>query len=67
MRRKMHIMQVPHMIIELLGQGAFRVVVTNAYQRRCAFTGEKMPPVLQEAHIKPYATEGPHSVNNLNP
>lgn len=47
-----------------LGQGAFRVVVTDAYQRRCAITGEKTLPVLQAAHIKPYAAEGPHSVNN---
>ena len=60
----MHIMQVPHMIIELLVRGACRVVVTDAYQRRCAITGEKTLPVLQAAHIKPYAAEGPHSVNN---
>lgn len=47
-----------------LGQGAFRVVVTDAYQRRCAITGEKTLPVLEAAHIKPYAEDGPHSVNN---
>lgn len=47
-----------------LGQGAFRVVVTDAYQRRCAITGEKTLPVLEAAHIKPYADEGPHIVNN---
>ena len=47
-----------------LGQGAFRVVVTDAYQRRCAITGEKTLPVLEAAHIKPYAEEGPHSVTN---
>ena len=47
-----------------LGQGAFRVVVTDAYQRRCAITGEKTLPVLEAAHIKPYSAEGPHSVNN---
>lgn len=47
-----------------LGQGAFRVVVTDAYQRRCAITGEKTLPVLEAAHIKPYAEEGPHAVNN---
>ena len=47
-----------------LGQGAFRVVVTDAYQRRCAITGEKTLPVLEAAHIKPYASDGPHSVNN---
>lgn len=47
-----------------LGQGAFQVVVTDAYHRRCAITGEKTLPVLEAAHIKPYSAEGPHSVNN---
>jgi putative restriction endonuclease len=47
-----------------LGQGAFRVLVTDAYLRRCAVTGEKTLPVLEAAHIKPYALAGPHSVRN---
>lgn len=47
-----------------LGQGAFRVLVTDAYQRRCAVTGEKTLPVLEAAHIKPYAEDGPHRVSN---
>jgi putative restriction endonuclease len=47
-----------------LGQGAFRVLVTDAYERRCAVTGEKMLPVLEAAHIRPYALNGPHRVNN---
>jgi Predicted restriction endonuclease len=47
-----------------LGQGAFRVLVTDAYQRRCAVTGERTLPVLEAAHIRPYASEGPHSVSN---
>lgn len=47
-----------------LGQGAFRVVVTDAYQRRCAVSGEKTLPVLEAAHIKPYSEEGPHDINN---
>jgi len=47
-----------------LGQGAFRVLVTDAYLRRCAVTGEKTLPVLEAAHIKPYSLEGPHSVKN---
>src|SRR5271167_1536981 len=47
-----------------LGQGAFRVLVTDAYERRCAVTGEKTLPVLEAAHIKPYALEGPHQVRN---
>lgn len=47
-----------------LGQGAFRVMVTEAYHRRCAITGEKTLPVLDAAHIRPYAQEGPHAVAN---
>lgn len=47
-----------------LGQGAFRVMVTEAYTRRCAMTGERTLPVLQAAHIKPYAQAGPHRTNN---
>lgn len=47
-----------------LGQGAFRVVVTEAYQRRCAITGEKTLPVLEAAHIKPYSENGPHDIRN---
>lgn len=47
-----------------LGQGAFRVLVTDAYQRRCAITGERTLPVLEAAHIRPYAEEGPHQVSN---
>ncbi len=47
-----------------LGQGAFRVLVTDAYQRRCAISGEKTLPVLEAAHIKPYASEGPRNVRN---
>ncbi len=47
-----------------LGQGAFRVLVTDAYQRRCAVSGERTLPVLEAAHIKPYSKDGEHSVNN---
>lgn len=47
-----------------LGQGAFRVLVTEAYERRCAITGERTLPVLEAAHIKPYAETGPHLVSN---
>ncbi len=46
-----------------LGQGAFRILVTAAYQRRCAVTGEKTLPVLQASHIKPYG-KGPNRVDN---
>jgi putative restriction endonuclease len=47
-----------------LGQGAFRVLVTDAYQRRCAVTGERTLPVLEAAHIRPFAERGPHHVEN---
>ncbi len=47
-----------------LGQGGFRISVTEAYTRRCALTGERTLPVLQAAHIKPFAESGPHEVRN---
>ena len=47
-----------------LGQGAFRIMVTEAYHRRCAITGEKTLPVLDAAHIKPFIQEGPHMPSN---
>lgn len=47
-----------------LGQGAFRILVTDAYNRKCAITGERTLPVLESAHIKPFSNEGPHAVNN---
>jgi putative restriction endonuclease len=47
-----------------LGQGAFRVVVTDAYQRRCAITGESTLPVLEAAHIRPFAKSGVNEVSN---
>ena len=47
-----------------LGQGAFRIAVTDAYHRRCAISGEKTLPVLQAAHIIPFSQGGQHSVDN---
>lgn len=47
-----------------LGQGAFRVLVTDAYERRCAVTAERTLPVLEAAHIKPYAQNGVHEIDN---
>lgn len=47
-----------------IGQGAFKVLITEAYHRRCTITGEKTLPVLEAAHIKPYSLEGPHEINN---
>ncbi|MBE0565771.1 MAG: HNH endonuclease [Krumholzibacteria bacterium] len=47
-----------------LGQGSFRIAVTDAYGRACAVTGEHSLPVLDSAHIQPYADGGPHEVSN---
>ena len=46
-----------------LGQGAFRILVTDAYLKQCAISGERTLPVLQASHIKPYG-EGPNRVDN---
>lgn len=54
----------PQIIAPRLGQGGFRVIVTEAYHRRCAITGEKTLPVLNASHIKPYSKEGPHLPSN---
>lgn len=54
----------PTLIRPRLGQGAFRIAVTSAYQQRCAVTGERTLPALDAAHIRPYAEGGEHSVSN---
>ena len=47
-----------------LGQGAFRVLVADAYGRSCAITQEHSLPALEAAHIKPFNRNGLHSVDN---
>jgi putative restriction endonuclease len=47
-----------------LGQGAFRIAVTDAYNRHCAVTGEKTLPVLDAAHIRPVTAGGVHRIDN---
>lgn len=47
-----------------LGQGAFRVLVMDAYHRRCSATGERTLPVLEASHIRPFSKEGPNLVRN---
>ncbi len=54
----------PMVVRPRLGQGTFRVIVTDAYERRCAITGERTLPVLEAAHIKPYSSGGPHELEN---
>ena len=54
----------PHLIRPRLGQGAFRVLVTDLYQRRCAVTQERTLPALEAAHIRPYGDGGDHEAPN---
>jgi putative restriction endonuclease len=54
----------PQIVLPRLGQGSFRIVVTDAYERRCALTGERTLPVLDAAHIKPYSVLQRHEVSN---
>jgi putative restriction endonuclease len=54
----------PTLIHPRLGQGAFRIIVTDNYARRCAVTGERTLPALDAAHIRPYAGHGEHEPSN---
>jgi len=54
----------PISIRQRLGQGAFRVLITDIYERRCSVTGEKALPVLEAAHIRPVSEKGNHQVKN---
>ncbi|MBE0477293.1 MAG: HNH endonuclease [Coriobacteriia bacterium] len=47
-----------------LGQGTFRIAVIDAYDRCCSITGEHSLPVIDAAHIMPYADGGVHDVSN---
>ena len=47
-----------------LGQGTFRIAVAGAYEGACSVTGEHSMPVLEAAHIRPFANLGPHAVPN---
>lgn len=54
----------PTLTVPRLGQGGFRVVVTDAYKRHCAITGESTLPVLEAAHILSFAEKGPNEISN---
>ena len=47
-----------------LGQGTFRTLILDTYERRCAVTGEKTLPTLEAAHIKAHASHGPSCIEN---
>ena len=54
----------PILTLPRLGQGSFRILVTDAYERQCAVTNERTLPALDAAHIKPYSESGQHVVSN---
>ncbi|MFZ0636660.1 MAG: HNH endonuclease [Candidatus Acidiferrales bacterium] len=54
----------PQIVFPRLGQGSFRVMVADAYNRRCAVTDSPVLYVLDAAHIRPFKEEGPHDVRN---
>lgn len=54
----------PLLVTPRLGQGAFRVLVTDLYSRRCAVTQERTLPALEAAHIRPYSDGGEHVPQN---
>jgi putative restriction endonuclease len=54
----------PALVRQRLGQGTFRVLVTDTYERRCAITRERTLPTLEAAHILPVGEGGRHRVDN---
>jgi len=54
----------PTLVRPRLGQGTFRIAVTDAYGRACAITREHSLPALEAAHIRSYKEDGPHLVAN---
>lgn len=49
---------------ERRAQGAFRVMVLDAYGRRCSITGERTLPVVEAAHIQTYVSEDSNHIQN---
>lgn len=54
----------PSLIAPRLGQGAFRLAITDSYDRRCAVSGEKTLPILDAAHIRAFEAGGEHAMSN---
>jgi putative restriction endonuclease len=54
----------PTLIRPRLGQGIFRVLVTEAYENACCVSTEHSLPVLEAAHIQPFGQGGPHDISN---
>lgn len=54
----------PVLVTPRLGQGTFRLAVTDVYRGACAVTGEHSLPVLDVAHIQPFSDGGRHELKN---
>jgi putative restriction endonuclease len=54
----------PTMTSARIGQGAFRFMVMDAYERRCAISGERTLPALEAAHIRPFSETKAHELRN---
>lgn len=54
----------PFLIRPRLGQGIFRVSITEAYSGACSMTGEQSLPALEASHIRPFGEGGPNEVRN---
>lgn len=54
----------PQIVLPRLGQGLFKIIVIDAYARRCVISGERTLPVLDAAHIKPYSVTHRHEISN---
>jgi putative restriction endonuclease len=54
----------PMVIMPRLGQSSFRLAVLDAYGQQCAVTTEHSLPVIDAAHIRPWAVGGTHSIPN---
>lgn len=54
----------PVVVEPRLGQGTFRIAVTEAYGKACAVSREHSLPALDAAHIQPFAEGGDHEISN---
>lgn len=54
----------PRLVRPRLGQGGFKTLVREAYEKRCAITGHKIVPTLQAAHIVPVSQNGENRIDN---
>ena len=54
----------PALYLPRQGQGTFRALVLDAYDRRCAVSGERTIPVLDAAHIVPFSESERHELSN---